>query len=226
VLSSIFFEDITMFTSNALYRIDECPDLMTDGFVGDENGNLIFLSVWARDTAVQEFLARLTLGRDAQGLDQFHILTEQGGSIPVFVGTVEHLDKRSTRAYRRTLFGSMVHLWLFNRRCVKPDKANASALALLPRDSDHRVDRLWTLVRDTCPLPLLDHWRDTVLDLLQARAMLTRLPPALGPLEGHRLVIDVPVLSKALGALIRDDLLTAGPSVIRIASERLLAEVA
>jgi hypothetical protein len=48
--------------SKTLYRIDECPDLMADGCVGDENGNLVFLSIWARDTAVQEFLARLTLG--------------------------------------------------------------------------------------------------------------------------------------------------------------------
>lgn len=54
-------------SSNVLYRIDECPDLMADGCVGDEQGNLVFLSIWARDTAVQEFLARLTLGRDEQG---------------------------------------------------------------------------------------------------------------------------------------------------------------
>ena len=47
-----------------LYRIDECPDLMADGCIADENGNLVFLSIWARDTAVQEFLARLTLGRE------------------------------------------------------------------------------------------------------------------------------------------------------------------
>ena len=190
------------------YRIDECPDLMADGCVGDENGNLVFLSIWARDTAVQEFLARLTLGRDEQGLEQFHLITEQGGSVPVFVGNVDNLEKRITRAYRRTLFGSLVNLWLFDRRAVKPDKANASALALLPRDSAHRLDRLWLLVRDTCPLPLLDHWRDIVLELLQARSMLTRLPFALGPLEGHRLAIDVPALTQALGGLIRDNVLT------------------
>jgi len=189
------------------YRIDECPDLMADGCVGDENGNLVFLSIWARDTAVQEFLARLTLGRDEQGLEQFHLITEQGGSVPVFVGNVDNLEKRITRAYRRTLFGSLINLWLFDRRAVKPDKANASALALLPRDSAHRLDRLWLLVRDTCPLPLLDHWRDIVLELLQARSMLTRLPFALGPLEGHRLAIDVPALTQALGGLIRSNVL-------------------
>lgn len=209
---------------NTLYRIDECPDLMTDGFVGDEQGNLIFLSVWGRDTATQEFIARLTLGRDEQGLDQFHILTEQGGSIPVFVGNVEQLDKCSNRAYRRTLFGSLVHLWLFDRRCVKPDKANASALALLPRGSDHRVDRLWALVRDTCPLPLLDHWRDTVLELLQTRRMLTGLPLALGPLEGHRLALDVPALTKALGELIRNG--TLGATQYELAANAPLRRVA
>jgi len=55
--------------SRTLCRIDECPDLMAGGCVGDEQDNLVFLSIWARDTAVQEFLARLTLGRDEQGLD-------------------------------------------------------------------------------------------------------------------------------------------------------------
>lgn len=119
-------------SAKPLYRIDECPDLMADGCVGDEQGNLVFLSIWARDTAVQEFLARLTLGRDEQGLDQFHVITEQGASIPVFVGNVENLEKRITRAYRRTLFGSLTNVWLFDRRCVKPDKANASALRFCP----------------------------------------------------------------------------------------------
>ncbi|QQC64368.1 hypothetical protein [Paraburkholderia ginsengisoli] len=211
-------------SSTPLYRIDECPDLMADGCVSDEHGNLVFLSVWARDTAVQEFLARLTLGRDAQGLDQFHIVTEQGSSIPVFVGNVEHLEKRSTRAFRRTLFGSMVHLWLFDRRCVKPDKTNASALALLPRGSAHQLDRLWTLVQDTCPLPLLDHWREIVLDLLQSRDMLSRLPFALGPLEGHRLALNIPVLTSALGDLIRHG--TLGASQYELAANAPLRRVA
>lgn len=196
-------------SSTPLYRIDECPDLMTDACIGDEQGNLVFLSIWARDTAVQEFLARLTLGRDEQGLDQFHLLTAEGGSVPVFVGNAERLDKRTTRAYRRTLFGSLSNLWLFDKRCIQPDKANSSALALLPSNSTSRHDRLWRLVQDTCPLPLLNHWRDTVLELLRTSQMLSPLPFALGPLEGHRLAIDVPALTQALGDLIRNGTLGA-----------------
>lgn len=191
-----------------LYRIAECPDLMADGYIGDEDGALLFLSVWARDTAIQQFLARLTLGSDEEGLDRFRIvLDDTGRSIPTLIGNVGRLEKRSTRVFRRTLFGSLINLWLFDRRCVKPDKANASALAFLRRSDEDGFTRLWSLVQDTCPLPLLDHWRDTVMDLLVERHMLARLPTALGPLEGHRLALDVPVLTRTLGDLIRDGVL-------------------
>jgi len=194
-----------------LYRIDECPDVMADACVADESGNLVFLSLWARDTAVQQFLARLTLGRDEQGLDSFHIILEQGSSLPVFIGDVERLEKRSARAYRRTLFGTLTNLWLFDQRCITPDKSNASALALLPRDLSHQSERLWALVQQTCPLPLLDHWRDVVLDVLNRHNMLRRLPMTLGPLAGVRLEMDVKVLTQSLGDLIRAGVLAAEP---------------
>ncbi|WP_427997841.1 hypothetical protein, partial [Xanthomonas hortorum] len=140
---------------------------MADACVCGDQGDLVFLSVWARDTAVQQLLARLTLGRDEDGLGQLHLINEHGGNVPVFVGSIDRFDKRLTRAYRRTLFGSMVNLWLFDRRCIQPDKTNASAVALLPRHATDPTSRLWHLVKDTCPLPLLDHWQEPVLALLR-----------------------------------------------------------
>ncbi|MCW5706930.1 hypothetical protein [Shinella sp.] len=194
-------------SSPRLFSIMECSDLMADACVCDDAGNLVFLSVWARDTAIQQFLARLTLGAGEHGLDRFDLVCEEPGDdadpVTVLVGDARRLEKRATRVFRRTLFGSMVNLWLFDQRCVKPDKSNSTALALLRRDDGNRIDRLWTLVQDTCPLPLLDHWRDTVMTLLMQRSMLVRLPTSLGPLEGHRLAIDVPALTTALGDLIR-----------------------
>jgi hypothetical protein len=190
-----------------LYRIDECQDLMADACVCDESHNLIFLSLWGRDTAVQEFLARLTLGTTERGLDHFHLVTAEDTSIPVAVANIDRLEKRTTRAFQRTLFGSMIHVWLLDSRCVKPDKANGSALAILPRDRTTRTQRLWSLVQDTCPLPLLPHWRDNVLELLQSQSMLLSLSFALGPVEGYRIALDVPALTVALGDLIRSGVL-------------------
>ncbi len=49
---------------------------LSDGLVCDEQNSPMFLSLWGRDTSIQAFLARLTLGRNEQGLDQFHIVTD------------------------------------------------------------------------------------------------------------------------------------------------------
>jgi hypothetical protein len=193
---------------------------MADACVYGEQGDLIFLSVWARDTAIQQFIARLTLGRSEEGLDQFHLINKQGGSVPVFIGSVERLEKRLTRAYRRTLFGSLVNLWLFDRRCIRPDKSNASALALLPRSATDPTARLWKLVKETCPLPLLDHWQSTVLALLREHEMLRSLPTTLGPLQGFRLALDMPVVTNVLGELIRRGTLAAHPFQSSAPAER------
>lgn len=199
-------------TCASLYRIEECPDLMTDACLCDDDRRLIFTSLWGRDTAVQQFLAQLTLVSGEHSLDHFHLLTEEHVSIPVFVGDTSRLEKRQTRALRRTLFGSLLNVWLFDKRCITPDKANGTALALLPKATSESSQRLWRLVQDTCSLPLLDHWRDSVLDLLRAKSMLTPLSFALGPLAGFRLAIDLPALSWALGEMIRSGTLAVSPT--------------
>ena len=62
------------------------------------------------------------------------------------------------------------------------------------------LDRRWRR-RAIQALALTD--RDRVLDVLHSKAMLSELPVALGPLEGHRLALDVPELTAELGHLIR-----------------------
>lgn len=192
---------------STLYRIEESQDLMADACLCDEARTLIFLSLWGRDTAVQEFLARLQLGLRG-GLDRFHLVSDERVSIPITVTNVDAFKKHTTRAFERTLFGSMIHVWLFDARCIAPDKANGTALAVLPKDGSSRTQRLWSLVKDTCPLPLLDHWRDTVLGILQSQNMLSAFPVSLGPVEGYRLALDVPALTQTLGALIKSGELT------------------
>lgn len=183
-----------------LYTLDECPELYVDAFACDEQRNLVFLSAWGRDTAMHEFLARLSLGASEGGLQQFHIQTSQR-SLPTYP-VVEMLEKRTTRLYRGTLFGSLLHLWLFDKRCLNPDMANHFAYALL-RPGENPQERLWPLVTTTCPLPLLEHWRLPVMKLLTDRRMLAPLPGHLGKVEIWQLRIDLPVLQEELGQMIQ-----------------------
>lgn len=202
----------TASTSKPLYTIAECPDLVADGCLCDDRNQLVFVSLWGRDTAVQQFLARLTLAPAEEGLDQFSVLTEDF-TLPVFVHAADSLEKRTTRALRGTLFGTLLNLWLFEPRCVKPDKAAGSAIVVLPKPAPNRIERLWTVVKEACPVPLLDHWRDTVLGILTRSGMLVALSRALGPLEGHQLTLDVSALTSEIGELIRAGYLGITPAL-------------
>lgn len=193
------------FIPQTLYRVRESQDLMADGYLADESRNLIFLSIWGRDTPIQQLLARMTLGAAKDGLTSLHIVGPDDSVDELVIPNVQVLEKRTAREYDRTLFGTIEHLWLFDRRCIEPDKANGTAVILVPQDDPLRVQRLWAVVQDTCPLPLLPHWCDLVLELLKSRSMLLPLPRAKGPLEGFRLALDVSGLSEALGNLIRAD---------------------
>ncbi|OHR78464.1 hypothetical protein HMPREF3289_03070 [Pseudomonas sp. HMSC75E02] len=188
-----------------LFQIEELPDLFVDACVCDEQRNLVFLSAWGRDTVLQEFLARLTLGREENGIDQFHVIVD-GRRLPVFPNQ-ELLEKRTTRQFRGTLFGSLLHLWLFDRRASTPDQANHFAFALLEREEDPH-HRLWPLVMETCPLPLLPHWREPVMGVLIQHQMLTALPGAIGNVCAWRLTLQLDVLEPSLGELIRRGELT------------------
>jgi hypothetical protein len=194
-------------TSSLLYQIAEFPELYVDACVCDDQRNLVFFSAWGRDTALQEFFARLTLGRSEGGIDQFHLEVD-GRSLPVFPNA-GRLEKRTTRQFPGTLFGSLLHLWLFDPRCVTPDMTNHFAYALL-HDGDEPLQKLWPLVITTCPLPLLQHWRKPVMQLLSDYGMLSPLGGSLGPVVVWRLAIAIDALELALGELIRDGTLTTG----------------
>jgi len=67
-----------------------------------------------------------------QGLTQFHLVTGSGVDSGLRRNP-DNLEKRTTRAFRRTLFGSMSHLWLFDKRCVEAVQAPTPGIGALPR---------------------------------------------------------------------------------------------
>lgn len=158
----------------SLMSITEAPGLFADAVVTDQS-TLVFLSLWGRDTAIQEFLARLSLPMQDGGLTAFSL--EGDGSTYVQVGGADRLQKDTGRMPKTNLFGDVVHLWLYDRLALSPDYANRRALLFYRpgEESSALTERLWVLVKDTCHLPLLDHWCETVLAGIEAVGWIKRL---------------------------------------------------
>ncbi|WMY72511.1 hypothetical protein RHD99_13550 [Buttiauxella selenatireducens] len=185
---------------STLLRLNDIPNIMADGYLCDERRSLLFLSVWGRDTAIQELLGRLTLKND-EGLPQLTLTDEALHEHLLFPGNTDNLDKRTTR-HQHTRFGTLIHLWLFDKRCLHPDRANGQAFLLLRRDEPCWHNRAWTLLKETTSLPLLDHWQGRVLGFLEASQMLTALSGK-GALTGRQLTLDLPALTGFISDTIR-----------------------
>jgi len=162
---------------NVLYKLSVIADIFTDAYLIDDSNTLVFLSVWGRDTALQEFLARLQLSSSNNGIRDFHIIgnnTDQYVRLP----NVDELDKTTAKTSRESIYGTLTQLWIFDKLAVKPDLANHRALMF------YHVDEIkpdpWSMVKMVCPLPLLDIWRDTILDVCNEHKWIRELDKGYG----------------------------------------------
>jgi len=163
-----------------LMQLDAAPELFADALLVDACDNLLFLSLWGRDTALQEFLARVSLVNHEGGLDRFFLnVGVKASGEPqrrlVQIGEADRLNHHTGRMPTNNVFGNMAHLWLFDRLIAEPDLANRRTMALFrqyemtkngPLAAHHRI---WPLARAICHLPLLDHWADAVINLFYKR---------------------------------------------------------
>ena len=164
-----------------LMQLDTAPELFADAMLVDACDNLLFLSLWGRDTALQEFLARVSLANHEGGLNSFflNVGIKTNGEPQrklVQIGKADQLDHHTGRMPTNNVFGNMAHLWLFDRLIAEPDLANRRTMALFKQDevalktsSQIVHHRIWQLAKAICHLPLLDHWADAVIKMFYER---------------------------------------------------------
>jgi len=210
-------------TSAVLGRILECPDVSVDACVVDtQTHDLIFMSVWGRDTAIQQLLARLTLDSNAPDSLKSGIGLKAGNDTrPVFFHDTDKLEKRTSREYPGIWFGSLLNLWLFHPQCTVPNASQHSAYVLLQNAKAQNAEpalngegdlpqttraRLASALLNLAPFPILP----AALDEVQKQQMLSQQATLFGDVLGYRLHLDVDRLEQAISGLIRSYQLTAG----------------
>lgn len=173
-----------------LYSIKEQSDVFADACVSDVAGQLLFLSVFGRDTSLQQLFARFQLRTNEGGIDQLTFETD-GKGVALAIGDANRLEKLTGRLPRETLFGNLSHAWVFDAAGLELDRANGAGWILIEAadagDAERARQRRWRLVQMLAHVPLLDEWRDRVLEDLGAQAWHT--PACLGRLAAERLAL-------------------------------------
>ena len=164
-----------------LMQLDVIPDLYVDASLVDAYDKLLFLSLWGRDTAIQEFLAGISLANEEGGINSFFLSSSiKSSGDPqrklIQIGEAKRLNHYTGRMPASNVFGGdMAHLWVFDRLVTDPDLANRRTIAISKVDSDSVDDkaasqnRIWQLTKAICHLPLLDHWADIIIQAFYER---------------------------------------------------------
>ena len=155
-----------------MFRIKEVADVFVDACVRDEEGRLLFLSCFGRDTAIQQLFAAFYLKVTEGGLEVFHLREPNAGASdagqPVRVGSADRLQKTSGRLPRENVFGNLAHTWIYDPVIVRPDRATRTAWVLDPQQVaetklDRVLGRVWEVFKLLSPVPLLDDWQPMLM---------------------------------------------------------------
>lgn len=152
--------------TSTFLRAHEIDGVFFDAFLAKDTNELVFLSAWSKDTQMLDFIARLELGSsDDIGIGELNLYAPNKSDSPISIrvcvpGSLKEFQKRSARV-ETSLFGGMIHTFIFDKRVAEIDPSNRSLICL--GDNEHEIDP-WPIVKKCCHLPLLDHWRESVLE--------------------------------------------------------------
>lgn len=166
------------------YSLRSVHQVFCDALIGDDQHQLLFCSLWGRDTSIQQLRAMLTLPASEGGLDALEINADQS-DIPMSVRktTVFNPDrlKRLSGRVHTAQYGELVHTWLYDTKLVKPDMANRQAYLIKPVTGDNcdaqspafRPEDIWPMIKSLTHLPLDDAWMVPVTKTFIERGWIT-----------------------------------------------------
>jgi len=178
-----------------MFNLEEQSDVFVDACASDHRAHLLFLSVYGRDTSIQQLLARLHQRAAQGGVEQLTVRAASARThdLRVLVGDPSRLDKVTGRLPKTGLLGNLVHAWIFDPALLQVDVATGTGwiadrvqasddVQVAPRRAPRAVleaQQVWRLVKELSPVPLLEHWALSTLAYIESCGGLVR-PPCVG----------------------------------------------
>lgn len=140
------------------------PGIFCIGALTAPDGQLLYLSLIGRDTALQEFRGKLSTGK----LTSFTIQWDGGCRVDgwfsrEWLGQMEYHGAK----LQTNLFGEMTQMVLYHPLMAKPDKASQVAAIPFLNVAEMPMQDVWNVVKHISEIPLLDGWQAVVIELLK-----------------------------------------------------------
>jgi hypothetical protein len=92
----------------------------------------------------------------------------EGRERKLLIGRADRLTKTAGRLPNGLFGANLVHTFIYDESIVQDDMSNQVRWVVLRGQyDDYDVDqRLWSVIKRLSPIPLMDHWRVTILNAL------------------------------------------------------------
>lgn len=189
-----------------MHVVRDLPQLHCDAAVWDHSGTLVFLSLWGRDTILQQFIAELSMPV-AEGGRSDLVLGQGSETVRLGVPPKDWIAKLTGRAPATVLIAGLTQVWIHDRRASDRSLHRGSRCFVLSRtdESSQHPQRVWQALRQVATVPLLDTWASPILEAFGEAGWIQTLP-ALGQVIGTELRLpEEDQVAALLGELLRSD---------------------
>lgn len=148
-----------------LFKLDAMGDVYADAFVGTESNELLFVSLIGGQTEIRRLQSAITIGdRPEEGGIAVISGRNDKHNFNLRIVNANHLGQHSG-LIQKTLFGDLVHLWLYNEALLNNlDFSNGIGYFLLELGRQESIEsQVWRMFKTLAEIPLLDAWRDSIL---------------------------------------------------------------
>lgn len=189
-----------------MHIVRDLPQLCCDAAVWDAGGTLVFMSLWGRDTILQQFIAELSVPVTEGGRNDL-VLSQGTHVVRLAVPPKDWIAKLTGRAPAAVPIAGLTQVWIHDRRASDRSLHRGSRCFVLSRsgESSQHPQRVWQALRQIATVPLLDTWAAPILEAFCGAGWIQALP-ALGQVIGTELRLpEEDRVAALLGQLLRSD---------------------
>lgn len=175
-------------------------NLFCDTLLLDKNNNLIFMSIYGRETGMLELFGKLTIGLNTLKFDDSYHFAKFSKDLNY---------EKKTLKFNTSQYGTMIHSWIFDSRIKYPDFDSKTALLLHKDGSDQNLtERYISIIKEISSLPILDHWASDIVSIVKNNEMISSFKPIVGSVSASLITINDKLLTNLMSDLIKSGVLS------------------
>ena len=141
-----------------MFKIREYQNVYVDSFVTNVNQNLLFISLYGGESQVRRILGAIEINELSKlTIDSHDLIT------PVNIPNKKALHTKRSKVDNQT-FDHLLHCYIYHNSIIFND-SSIVANVLVRHDGDANA-LLWERVKSMTVTPLLDDWKDSIIECL------------------------------------------------------------